>query len=134
MNEIDKVLAANLEFYRAFTAQDVAAMEALWARHLPVSCLHPGWTILRRREAVLQSWRDILGNPDAPRLMCHDEEAALYGEAAIVTCEEDLGTATLVATNAFAKEDGVWRMVHHQAGPLLGRPEAQRPASARRLN
>jgi ketosteroid isomerase-like protein len=80
----------------------------------------------RGRDAVLQSWRDILANPDAPRLMCHDEEAALYGDLAIVTCEEDLGSSTLVATNIFAKEDGAWRMIHHQAGPLLMTEEGMR--------
>jgi predicted nuclease with RNAse H fold len=133
MNEMDRVLAANLEFYRAFTTRDMKAMEALWALRLPVSCLHPGWMILRERDAILRSWRDILGNPEAPRVMCHEEDAAIYGEAAIVTCEEDLGTSTLAATNAFAKEDGVWRMVHHQAGPLLMPDQTRRP-DPRRLN
>src|ERR1700676_2840145 len=127
MTEKDEVLSANLEFYRAFTTQDLAAMEALWARTLPVSCIHPGWVALRERASVIQSWRDILANPDAPRLMCHDEDAAIYGAVAVVTCEEDLSTNTLVATNIFAKEDGVWRMVHHQAGPLVMQ-QAPRPA------
>ena len=26
---------------------------------------------------------------------------------------------TLVATNVFAREDGVWRLIHHHAGPLF---------------
>ena len=121
MTEKDKVLSANLEFYRAFAMRDEAAMERLWARSLPVSCVHPGWMALRDRESVMQSWRDILANPDAPRIMCHDEDAVLYGAAAIVTCEESLADSTLVATNVFAREDGTWRLVHHQAGPLLMR-------------
>jgi ketosteroid isomerase-like protein len=124
MTETDAVLSANLEFYSAFAARDFAAMDALWARRLPIACIHPGWVALRGRAAVMQSWRDILANPEAPRLMCHDERAEIYGEVALVTCEEDLSTSTLVATNIFAKEDGVWRMVHHQAGPLFA-PERQ---------
>ena len=32
MNDSDAVLAANLEFYRAFTTRDLAAKDALWAR------------------------------------------------------------------------------------------------------
>ena len=32
MTDSDAVLAANLEFYRAFRARDLAAMDALWAR------------------------------------------------------------------------------------------------------
>ena len=63
MNDSDAVLAANLEFYRAFTTRDVAAMEALWARQAPVACVHPGWPVLADRDAVLESWRGILANP-----------------------------------------------------------------------
>jgi predicted nuclease with RNAse H fold len=121
MTEKDKVLSANLEFYRAFAMRDVAAMERLWAHNLPVACIHPGWMVLRDRAAVIRSWHDILASPDSPRVICHDEEAILYGTAAIVTCEEALADSTLVATNVFAHEDGTWRMVHHQAGPLLMR-------------
>jgi predicted nuclease with RNAse H fold len=131
--EKDKVLSANLEFYRAFTLRDVTAMEALWARTLPVSCVHPGWMALRDRDAVMASWRDILANPEAPRVMCHDEDAVLYGDFAIVTCEEALESNTLVATNIFAREDDAWRLIHHQAGPLLMRA-GHGGSGANRLN
>ena len=47
----------------------------------------------------------------------------VYGTVAVVTCEETLGDNTLVATNVFAREDGVWHLVHHQAGPLLMRAD-----------
>ena len=36
------VLAANAAFYRAFAERDVDAMDALWARSIPVACIHPG--------------------------------------------------------------------------------------------
>jgi hypothetical protein len=55
MNDSDAVLAANLEFYRAFTTRDVDAMEALWARQAPVACVHPGWPPLADRKAVMES-------------------------------------------------------------------------------
>jgi hypothetical protein len=103
MTEKDRVLSANLEFYRAFTLRDVGAMELLWAQALPVSCVHPGWMALRDRESVMRSWRDILANPEAPHIMCHDEDAKLYGSVAIVTCEETIDDNTLVATNIFAR-------------------------------
>src|SRR5215469_13040920 len=38
MTDQDAVLAANLEFYRAFAARDLAAMDALWALQAPVAC------------------------------------------------------------------------------------------------
>ena len=36
MTDADAVLAANLEFYRAFATRDIAAMDAIWARRAPV--------------------------------------------------------------------------------------------------
>ncbi|HXP29610.1 MAG TPA: nuclear transport factor 2 family protein [Stellaceae bacterium] len=119
MTERDAVLAANLEFYRAFTASDYRAMETLWARVAPVLCIHPGWPPLLGREAVMQSWRDLLANPEPTHIMCHDDQAFLYGDFATVICEEELANVHLVATNLFVKESGAWRMVHHQAGPIL---------------
>jgi ketosteroid isomerase-like protein len=126
--EKDAVLAANLAFYQAFTSQDVPAMEALWARRAPVSCTHPGWVALTGRGAVLESWRSILQNPEAPHVMCHDDTAFLHGDVAIVLCEEELADGHLSATNIFVKEDGEWRLVHHQASPLLARGSPAAPA------
>jgi hypothetical protein len=92
-----------------------------------VLCVHPGWTPLIGREAVLASWRDILGNPEAPSVACHDDTAFLYGEVAIVLCEEALPAGRLAATNVFAKEDGAWRLVHHQASPIFVQERELRP-------
>jgi hypothetical protein len=137
MTDSDAVLAANLEFYRAFGARDLAAMGALWARCAPVGCIHPGWPALSERDAVMESWQSILSNPDAPRIACYDEEVLLYGETALVLCEEELDGGTLVASNLFVREDGMWRIAHHQAGQLAARrPQARRrePPRPSRLN
>jgi hypothetical protein len=134
MTEEDAALSANLEFYRAFTTQNFAAMEALWARKAAVSCIHPGWAPLRDRGAVMKSWHDIMGNAEAPRIMCHDEAVSVYGDIAVVTCEEEIATNILIATNIFAKEDGAWRMIHHQAGPLVMRQDQHRSPKPGRIN
>ena len=132
MDDSDAVLAANLEFYRAFTTRDIAAMEALWAARAPVACVHPGWPALTDRAAVIESWRGILANPQSPRISCYDERVFLYGDAALVVCEEELDGATLVASNWFVREGSDWRLAHHQAGQLVARrPAAPRPT---RLN
>jgi hypothetical protein len=128
MDDSDAVLAANLEFYRAFTTRDADAMEVLWARRAPVACVHPGWPPLTNRVAVLESWRGILSGPASPRIVCYDEQVLVYGETALVICEEELDGGTLVASNWFVREDGEWRMAHHQAGQLV----ARRPSSTRR--
>ena len=119
--EADALLAANLEFYQAFTSHDLAGMERVWAAETPVLCLHPGWELLRGRAAVLESWRQILSNPEAPHVVVHDDQAFLFGEVGIVTCEEELDGGSLAATNMFVKEQGRWCLVHHQASPILSR-------------
>jgi ketosteroid isomerase-like protein len=135
MTDSDAVLAANLEFYRAFTMRDIAAMDALWAQRAPVACVHPGWPPLDDRESVMASWRGILDNPDSPRIACYDERVLLYGDTALVICEEELGGGTLIASNWFVREDGAWRMAHHQAGQLVARrAAAQRQPPPGRLN
>src|SRR5271155_1435127 len=132
MTDQDAVLAANLEFYRAFATRDLRAMDALWARRAPVACLHPGRTALKDREAVMESWAGILSNPDAPRIKCFDEESFVYGDMALVLCEEELDGGTLAASNFFVREDGVWRIAHHQAGQIVRRQTERRRPS--RLN
>jgi hypothetical protein len=128
MTDIDAVLSQNLEFYRAFSTRDIGGMERLWARHAPVSCIHPGWPLISGREEVLRSWRAILRNPAAPAVLCYEEKATLYGEVALVTCEEELESGTLAASNLFVREGGLWRLVHHQATPVQERQEPRRPA------
>jgi hypothetical protein len=132
MTDHDAVLAANLEFYRAFATRDLAAMDALWARRAPVACLHPGWAALKDRNAIIESWAGILSNPDAPRIACFDEQVFLYGEVALVLCEEELEGGSLAASNFFVREDGGWRIAHHQAGHIMRRPSERRRPS--RLN
>lgn len=117
MQEHADILFANEAFYHAFQLKDVAAMEALWARAAPVACTHPGWPSLNGREQVMQSWAAILGNPDTRAIATRGARAYRYGDAAFVTCYEVIGGSVLAATNFFVREDGAWKMAHHQAGP-----------------
>lgn len=118
MTDRDAVLALNQAFYRAFSDRDYPAMDALWASRMPVSCIHPGWTALFGREAVMTGWGDVLNAPTGPVIRPRNERVMLYGDTAVVLCEEVLGNAVLAATNLFVREDGAWRLVHHQAGPI----------------
>jgi hypothetical protein len=117
MGDADAVLTANQIFYRAFSNGDVDAMDALWSSAAPVACSHPGWAVLTGRGAVMDSWRTILDSPGRPNITCRGAEAHELGDAAYVTCYEDVGAGVLAATNIFVHEDEGWRMVHHQAGP-----------------
>ncbi len=122
--QVEAIRESNEAFYRAFRERDLAAMELLWSLRSPIACMHPGMDAIVGRERVIESWKGILAHEGAPRLTCTDVEVHLLGETAFVTCLE--GTAgdppALVATNIFVEEDGVWRLVCHQAGPRNPRP------------
>jgi len=112
------VLDANSAFYGAFARRDLPAMEDLWAADASVTCIHPGWDVLRGREAVMGSWRAILRG-DAPDVSCSAASAQVQGDVAWVVCRERVpGSGPLAATNVFVRERGAWRICLHQAGPV----------------
>jgi ketosteroid isomerase-like protein len=123
------VLFANEAFYAAFSGRDLEAMEQVWSRRDTVTCIHPGWTALSGREAVMRSWRAILTNPQSPRVRISGAAASVQGDVAYVVCYEHLSEAVLVATNIFVREDNWWRLIHHQAGasPPPAEAEADEP-------
>ena len=127
MSKDIEVLEANEAFYRAFSARDVVALEAAWSRRAPVACIHPGWDALDGHEEVVGSFRAILESGAAPRVRCTLAQAHLLGEVAFVTCHELVEGAVLVATNLFVREDGAWRLCHHQASPLAPGQRRARP-------
>ena len=108
------VLEANLSFYEAFAAQDLNAMTEVWSSTHPVTCIHPGWQTIHGREQVMSSWRAVLRHNSAP-IRCEDARAMVFDEAAFVTCVERIASAQLAASNFFVLEEGLWKMVHHQA-------------------
>ena len=112
------VLTANLAFYKAFAARDMAGMDALWATGVPVACIHPGWNVLRGRDLVIASWRSILGSENSPEVMCGNASAHVMGESAFVICEEQVADDVLIATNVFVRERGGWKLAHHQSAPI----------------
>ncbi len=116
------LIAANEAFYRAFAAQDATAMDELWVREGPVACIHPGWGALSERGRIMDSWRAIFESLNAPQIVCLAPRAYNLGEIGFVICFEQVGDTCLIATNVFARRDGDWKIVHHQAGPTSVRP------------
>jgi len=110
------LVAVNDAFYQAFNQRDMASMEGLWASSAPVSCIHPGWNVLQGREAVLDSWRSILNNPNQPRIVTGGATVSIFDSIAVVICRELVAGSPLVATNVFVLEDGAWKLLHHQSG------------------
>jgi hypothetical protein len=111
--------SANTAFYRAFATADFAAMSRLWAESLSVSCCHPGADPLLGRTEILNSWRQIFlhGQPTDIRFI--PQQMALTGGIGIACGLEVIGNGRFACTNLFAMEGGVWRMIHHQGGPVM---------------
>lgn len=122
MSETAKLLFANDAFYIAFSSRDADAMDGIWARQTPVSCIHPGWQALTSRDDVMESWHAILGNPSAPSIACRGAQAVVRGEVGLVICYEMIGGAVLAASNVFIREGGTWLLMHHHAGPCEALP------------
>ncbi|MEV4002686.1 nuclear transport factor 2 family protein [Actinomadura sp. NPDC049753] len=135
--DVDEVHA---EFYAAFEAGDFDRMSAVWADGQyadGVSCVHPGWTMLRGREAVLRSWALIMANTSYIQFVLTDVETDVYGDHAVVTCKENILTAdedteagflaggSIVATNVFVRADGEWRLLLHHGSPVLNVVDAE---------
>ncbi len=118
MTQETVVLFANEAFYVNFTNHDADSMDAIWSARDDVTCIHPGWQPLRGRNAVMKSWRQILKNSETPKIRCEHAHAYIDGTMAYVLCTEILTEGQLAATNIFVLEDGVWKMVHHQASPM----------------
>lgn len=125
MSDRAAVLFANDAFYVAFLNNDYDAMEALWAQHAPVTCIHPGWQHLTGRDMVMESWQGILANPEGTPFQLKNATASIYGDMAVVICYEVFYEASLVATNVFVREDGQWRIMHHQSGGSPPPPEEE---------
>jgi ketosteroid isomerase-like protein len=134
MSEETEILAANAAYYDAFATGDFAAMSRIWADD-EVTCIHPGWPALVGRPAILESYRQILCNPEQERIEPRNETVIVAGNEARVLCVEFVGGAALAATNLFRRVDGAWRMTHHQASPIAALVEqpATQPSS-KRLN
>jgi len=126
-------LFANDAFYQAFENQDMEAMDQVWARQSRVACIHPGWSLLTSRDEIMASWQAIFASPEVPEIVCRGTEAFVTGQQSFVVCYEVLGKGLLAATNIFVSEAGIWKMVHHQAGPCsppaAGLPEDPAPTA-----
>jgi len=135
MSVREAVLFANEAFYRAFADRDMAAMDAVWSARFDVACLHPGWQPLFGRAAVMESWSNILGNPQSPKIRPREPHVQLLGETAVVVCYEEIDGSFLLASNVYVHEGQIWKMVLHQGGATAGAPAPEeKPERPPRVN
>ena len=131
----EAVAAANAELYAAFEAGDLDRMAAVWDDDptAAITCVHPGWPLLRGRDRVLRSWAVIMANTTYIQFFLTDVAVIVDGDLAVVTCDEniltgvenDLGDdARVVATNVFRRRDDRWRLWLHHGSPVLAPPSS----------
>ena len=124
MMDDDAILAVNAAYYYAFAAGDFAKMCGIWADE-QVSCIHPGWPVLIGRQAILESYRSILRNPQQEPVQQHNATPLISGDDGRVFCIEIVGGMALAVTNWFRRIDGAWRLIHHQASPIAAEIESE---------
>ena len=122
--QLEQVEFANEAFYLAFESKDIYAINHLWSEQVSPICLHPGWPALVGREAVLDSFKNILSNPEQGQVSFFQPEIIQVSEtSAVVVCYEQAGSTTMVATNTFVLEEDRVRLCCHQAGFCARPPE-----------
>lgn len=111
---------ANDRFYAAFQSGSLPAMGEVWGKGEHVQCIHPLGSCVAGRQAVMESWKMILGTG---RLRITLEDVRVYASDshAFVTCvevtESGEGRGRIAATNVFEKQGGAWKLVHHHGSP-----------------
>lgn len=123
MSDQDSVKAANEEYYQAYNARDIEAMDRIWAKNVAVACIHSSYPKLSSREDVLKSYRVIFDVPNLPQLIHQQDTITVTGDTALVTAYETWagGKNTYAATKVFVREDGEWRLVLHHSSPVTQR-------------
>lgn len=128
------VEAANARLYQAFETADVDLMAEVWDDVEPdaVTCVHPGWPMLRGRAQVLRSWSAVMAGTGYIQFFLTDLQVSVQGAAAVVTCTENILTSVtdqppahpaVAATNIFLRRPDGWRLQVHHGSPVLGRLE-----------
>jgi ketosteroid isomerase-like protein len=118
----ESALAAEKAFYDAFSQGSLGAMTQVWADDPDIICVHPGGERLQGREAVLESWGEILG---AMRdVVIHITDVVTFGQGRVAVhhVREQLfingqRRGVILATNAYRQTTEGWQMVLHHGAP-----------------
>jgi len=112
------VRRSQVQFYDAFSAQDLDAMKRVWSDSEDVRCVHPGMECFHGVEDIMKSWSLVFqGEPfviEPARVRIE-----ICGRTALCSCiEETPNGGKLEALNVYRREDGNWRMTLHMASPI----------------
>ena len=138
----EKALKANSRFYEVFNKQDVDQMRKVWMDDDSITCIHPGWDVLRGVETVMRSWEGIFQNSAPLDIRLSDVTVTASEDLVWVSCYENLYvispdgvmTSSVYATNMFQKVDGEWKMTLHHASPIPSKETVKPDPDQRRDN
>ena len=124
--ESDKILEINQLFYEALGTRNINLMKLVWANDEKVGCVHPGWTILRSWEAIMQSWENVFDPEDQVDIKLSEIAIRINGKMAWLTCVQEMVYVNRdpvsfnlsQSTNIFEKSNDEWKMVVHHASPI----------------
>lgn len=128
-----EVLETNDNFYQAFNRGDLDLMKSVWAQNDFVTCIHPGWEVIRGFDIIIQSWENIFTGSENLEIKLSDIKVTGEGDMVWVSCQENLFALSMSgvqvskvhATNLFENVEGQWKMVLHHASsvPQMSRQE-----------
>jgi len=127
----DSAELAEMAFYRAFEANDLAAMMAVWDDAEDIVCIHPMGPALSGRGAVIDSWREILSGGVAMRFSLEKVQTYTADNLSIHLLNEHIDIASgnrvapMAATNIYRLSAQGWRLVSHHASPNPGNHTAR---------
>lgn len=121
-------------FYRAFERGDLDAMMAVWAASPDISCVHPMGPLLTGPVAVHGSWLEIFRAQLPRRFEIDCISRFEQGDLAVHVLHETIvlplhrqRLPTLITTNIYRRDTGVWRMVMHHAS-VIGTEASEAPS------
>ena len=113
---------ANASFYTLFESADLEGMTELWVNSDEAWCTHPGWPTIFGSPQIRVSFEQIFSGPEPPQFLISNVRFRGDGQVARVFLEENLlgsSLSAVAAVNVFKNDKEVWKMVGHQAAPLI---------------
>jgi ketosteroid isomerase-like protein len=128
-------------FYAAFARLDLILMSAIWIDGKQAVCIHPGGGLLRGKDAVLASWRDIFGGAQPPQVDHRLIATYESDDLAVRLVEERIrprGSASeqasrVIATNVYVRRRDAWYLAEHHASLPMVEQKAT-PMEERKLH
>ena len=125
-NISENILKANKLFYQALGNRDLELMKTVWVNDERSGCVHPGWTVLRSYNAIIQSWENVFDPSDQVDINIYDITLKIKDNLAWLTCiqemiyinREPVMFNISQSTNIFENTDTGWLMLFHHASPL----------------